>query len=136
MKKKNLLSCLILFWISITLLSCATVPTGPLTPGELRLLSMNVLELHIDRGIPFKVDISFEADGKPQIKGACFYWSGEGPYCMRRNIDVQYGTLGHLTLRLITNNPGNYILEGYVEYIRDGKIQITNRVASTISVHW
>ncbi len=61
--------------------SCATVPSGPLAPGEVRLIGMDIPhEEGIIRNLPFVVTIHFEVDGKPEIRRACFYWSGDGPY--------------------------------------------------------
>jgi hypothetical protein len=66
--------------------SCATVPTEPLTSGELRLLSLHVPQRgDIKVNFPFVVNINFEADGKPEIRTACFSFSGDGPYCCRRS---------------------------------------------------
>jgi len=63
--------------------SCATVPK-PLAPGELRLLSMLVPEKeNIRLHLPFIVNISFEADGEPEIKAACFYFPDDGPHCFK-----------------------------------------------------
>jgi len=63
--------------------SCATAPT-PLAPGEVRLLRIDVPnEVGIKKSLPFTVNIVFEADGKPQIKTACFSFSGDGPYCSK-----------------------------------------------------
>ena len=60
--------------------SCATVPSEPLGSGEVRLLGIHVHEeKNLRTNIPFLVTIKFEADGKPEIDKACFYWSGNGP---------------------------------------------------------
>jgi hypothetical protein len=108
--------------------SCATVPIEPLASGELRLLSMRVpMKEDIRASFPFVVNISFEADGKPEIRTACFYFSGDGPYCSKIT-DVNYGSPGTIRIQLRANNPGPSVLESYVLYIRDGKIQPTNVV--------
>lgn len=132
MKKMMILGCLILFLESIILISCATVPTGPPAPGELRLLRMQVPGT-IRSGEPYEVLTTFGADGKPQIKKACFRWSGEGPYCFKVE-NVKFETPGTFTVRLRTNNPGSYRLDGYAEYVRDGKTRMTNEVGSQIYV--
>lgn len=115
------------------LASCATVPIEPLTPGELRLLSMHVAEKEdIRMNLPFVVNISFEVDGKPEIRTACFYFSADGPYCFKV-IDVNYGSPGTLKVKIRTKSPVSKVfLEAYVLYIRDGKIQPTNVVGSQI----
>ena len=110
--------------------SCATVATKPLAPGELRLLSMVVPEKEKIRvNLPFVVNISFEADGQPEIRTACFYFAGDGPHCFKVT-DVNYGSPGAMRLQIHTQNPGSRLLEVYVLYIRDGKIQATNVVST------
>ena len=114
----------VLFGIS----SCATVPK-PLAPGELRLLSMLVSENKIIKvNLPFEVNFNFEAAGEPEIKAACFYFSGDGPHCFKV-MGVNYGSPGTIQAQIRTKNPGSRRLEGYVLYIRDGKIQSTNVIS-------
>jgi hypothetical protein len=113
--------------------SCATVPK-PLAPGELRLLSMLVPEKqNIRLHLPFIVNISFEADGEPKIRAACFYIADDGPHCFKVT-DVNYGLRGTIKVQIDTNNPGAHFLRSYVLYIRDGKIQPTNTVNSYFTV--
>jgi len=114
--------------------SCATVSTEPLASGELRLLSMQV----VDRGdikvnFPFVVNINFEADGRPEIRTACFSFSGDGPYCYKVT-DVNYGSPGTIKVQVRAKNSGSYALESYVYYIKDGKVQSTNVVNCNIRV--
>jgi hypothetical protein len=110
--------------------SCATVPTKPLAPGEVRLLSIVVPEKEKIRvNLPFVVDISFEADGQPEIKTACFYFAGDGPHCFKVT-DVDYGPPGTIKVQIYSKNPGSRLLECYVLYIRDGKNQPTNVVST------
>jgi hypothetical protein len=116
--------------------SCATAPKGPLGEGELRLLSIEVPDNgNLKVGIQYWVGINFEADGNPEIKRACFYWSGDGPYCVNVN-GVKY-TLPHgyfqVPLRARAVSDSNR-LEYYAEYIREGKRQRTNSVSSSITV--
>ena len=109
--------------------SCATAPK-PVAPGELRLLSMLVPEKeNIKPQSPFTVSISFEAEGEPEIKFACFYFANDGPYCFRVT-DVNYGLRGTIKVQIHTSNPGPQFLKGYVVYIRDGKTQATNTVST------
>ncbi|MGZ3558595.1 MAG: hypothetical protein ACXU97_05720, partial [Thermodesulfobacteriota bacterium] len=68
--------------------SCATVPKEPLASGEIRLLSMEVLGSGIKEGAAFPVNVFFEAEGRVEIKRACFYESKERQYCS----DVSYMT--------------------------------------------
>lgn len=110
--------------------SCATVPTKPLAPGELRLLRMLVPEKqNIRVNLPFVVNIRFEAEGEPEIRAACFYFAGDGPYCFKVT-DVNYGSPGTIKVQIRTKNSGSHLLEGYVLYIQDGKIQPTNAVST------
>jgi hypothetical protein len=60
----------------ILISSCATVPTEPLAPGELRLLSLEVEGAGSVRGDTLiQVKVTFEAEGRPELRKACFYWS-------------------------------------------------------------
>jgi len=115
--------------------SCATAPKT-LAPGELKLLDMIISESdNIKADIPFLVNINFEADGHPQIRAACFYFSGNGPHCSKVT-DVIYGSPGTGTMRVETktNNGGSIHLEGYVTYIRDGKVEATNVIGTNFSI--
>jgi hypothetical protein len=112
--------------------SCATVPNKPLAPGELRLLSVLVPEKeNIRVNLPFTVNIRFEAEGKPEIRAACFTLSGDGPHCSGVT-DFDYGPPGTIRAQIRTKNPGSRLLEGYILYFRDGKIQATNVVSTYI----
>ncbi len=114
--------------------SCATVPTEPLALGEMRLLSMEVPQKEdIREPLPFVVNIRFEADGKPEIVTACFFWSGGGPYCSKI-IDVTYGSPGIIKVRLRPRGSGLMALEGYVVYKKDGKTETTNMVSERLRV--
>jgi hypothetical protein len=114
--------------------SCATVPTGPLASGEVRLLSMDVPEKERIRAKSrYDVIINFQADGKPEIETACFSWSGDEPRCYKPK-EVKFGSPGTIKVQLYTFNPAEYILKGYVVYIREGKTQKSNVVGSAISV--
>jgi len=114
--------------------SCATVPTDPLASGELRLLRMQVpMKEDIKLNFPFIVNINFEADGKPEIRTACFSFSGDGPYCIKV-LDVNYGSPGTIKVQVRAKNSGSHSLESYVYYIKDGKSQPTNVVSSQIRV--
>ena len=122
-----LLSAIILLGASY----CATVPKEPLAPGEVRLLSMDVVGAGLLANETFRVNVFFEASGNPQIKRACFYESGERPYCF----DVSYLTLGTKTafqVYLPGLNNGSHRVECYAEYIRDGETRRTNVVFTQI----
>jgi hypothetical protein len=114
--------------------SCATVPTEPLASGELRLLSIHVpMKGDVKVNFPFVVNIDFEADGKPEIRTACFYFSGDGPYCFKAT-DVNFGSPGTIMVQVRAKNSGSHALESYVWYFRDGKVQPTNVVGCQIRV--
>jgi len=114
--------------------SCATVPTEPLASSELRLLSMQVpMKEDIKVNFPFVVNINFEADGKPEIRTACFSFSGDGPYCVKVT-DVNYGSPGTIKVQVRAKNSGSHSLESYTYYIKDGKVQPSNVVNCNIRV--
>lgn len=120
--------------VSLFVSSCATTPTGSIAPGELRLLEMDIPhEVSIRRNLPFVVNISFEADGKPEIRSACFNWSGDGPYCYKVS-DVNYGPPGTIKVEPLARASGLYALETYVLYIRDGKTQRTKVISTQINI--
>ena len=120
--------------VILSISSCATMPTEPLTSGELRLLSIHVpMKEDIKVNFQFPVNINFEADGKPEIRTACFSFSGDGPYCYKVT-DVSYGLPGTIKVQVRAKNSGSYALESYVYYIKDGKSQPTNVVSCNIRV--
>ena len=57
-----------------------------------------------------------------------FYFSGDGPHCFKV-MAVNYGSPGTIQAQIRTKNAGSRRLEGYVLYIRDGKIQSTNVIS-------
>jgi len=115
--------------------SCATAPREPLASGEVRLLGIEALGSGIEANVSFAVNIFFEAAGKPEIKRACFYESGEGPYCVDVS-DSSYVTLGTkrvFQVYLPGVNVGSHRVECYAEYIRDEETRKTNVVSTQIS---
>ena len=109
--------------------SCATAPK-PLDPGEVRLLGMVVPEKeNIKLHSLFIVSFSFEAEGEPEIKSACFYFADDGPHCYRVT-DVNYGLRGTIKVQVRNSNAGAQLLRGYVVYVRDGKVQRSNMVST------
>jgi hypothetical protein len=79
------------------------------------------------------VNINFEADGKPEIRTACFSFSGDGPYCFKVT-DINYGSPGTIKVQVRAKNSGSHALESYAYYLRDGKVQPTNVVNCNIRV--
>ena len=114
--------------------SCATVSKEPIASGELRLLSIHVsMKEDIKVNFPFVVNVNFEADGKPEIRTACFSFSGDGPYCYKVT-DVNYGSPGTIKVQVRSKNSGSHSLESYVYYIKDGNVQPSNVVNCNIRV--
>jgi hypothetical protein len=113
--------------------SCATVPPEPLVQGELRLLEMNFVEIAaIRQGVDHQVDIKFEADGRPEVTRACFYWSGDGPHCTNVK-DVSYGS-GIINVIVPAPLKGAYVFKAYVYYMRDGKTLRSNPVETPVHI--
>ncbi len=122
----------VLFFFPI--FSCATMPKEPLAPDEVRLINIRVAERgEIKLNFPFAVNINFEADGKPEIRTACFSFAGDGPYCYKVT-DINYGSPGTIKVQVRAKNSGSRALESYVWYFRDGKVQPTNVVGCQIRV--
>jgi hypothetical protein len=112
--------------------SCATVPTSPLNRGELRLQRMEVEE-NLSMNIAMRVKVSFEADGKPEIRRVCFTWSGEGRSCAKVS-QVEYGSPGELVVWITPRLHGLFVLECYAEYTREDKAWPSNKVSTSVSV--
>ena len=131
---RSVLVTVLLGGVAMLVFSCATVPSGPPAPGEVRLIKMDVPHTEsIIRNLPFVVNIQFEADGKPDIRRACFYWSGDGPNCFKV-IDVDYGSPGTIRVEPRAKESGSYALEVYVLYVRDGKTQPTKVIRLPIII--
>ncbi len=114
--------------------SCATISKTPLAPGELRLISMNVLGTGLEARSSFAINIFYEASGNPQIKRACFYESWERPYCFDIS-GTSYFTLGTkrgFQVWLPGIGAGSHRVECYAEYIWDGEIRRTNVIFTQI----
>lgn len=125
-------------FLALGLCSCATVPLEPLASGEMRLLRLEPPSGEVLANIQYVYTIQFEADGRPRITRVCFYWSSDGPYCVRPK-KIEYGSPGIIEVELRAKPPGtssygSYELETYVEYIREGKSTRTNLVGTHITV--
>ena len=118
--------------IMLAISSCSTAPKGPLEPGEMRLLRLDVPENgNLKLNIVYPLTIKFKADGHPEVRRVCFTWSGDGPRCTRVK-DVKYGSDASLDV-LFSAPPDHHLVECYVEYVRDGKVRRTNTVGSYIN---
>jgi len=114
--------------ILLTISSCTMVGKG-----GLRLIDMEVRDSErLRTNVQFWVRINFAADGNPEIRRACFYWTGDGPYCVNIK-DVVFGSVAYLEVPLYARY-GSAILQCYVEYVRDEKIHRSNAVASSVNV--
>jgi len=112
--------------------SCATVPSEPLGEGELKLLKIKVPENgNLRVGLLYTVDISFEADGKPEISRVLCFCSGEGPYYYKVK-GVTYGSPGGFSIDFSVPDIGSQRVECYADYVRDGKRRRTNSVFSRV----
>jgi len=131
--KGPLISILMSAAILLAISSCATVSKEPLEPGELRLLSMDVPENgNLKTNIEYRVSVKFKADGNPEIRRACFSWSGDGPYCVRVKVkDVKYGSDAYVQVP-INARFGSKSLDCYLEYVREGKVRRTDTVTSFV----
>ncbi len=124
--------------VSVSLLSgisaCATAPSAPVGEGELRLLNLRVPESGtMGIGTPYEFSVSFEADGHPEIKRVCCYWSGDGPYCYRV-MNVEYGQPGTIvfSVKILLSQGGPQRLECYADYVQEGKRRRTNIAGSYV----
>jgi hypothetical protein len=97
----------------------------------MRLLSLEVPENgNLKVNIEYQLTIKFKADGRPQVRRACFTWSGDGPHCIQVK-SAEYGS--DASLHVPFRPPlDRHLLECYVEYVRDGKARRTNTVSSYI----
>ena len=115
--------------------ACATMSKRPLTSGEVRLLSIDVVGAGVEGNSSFPVNVFFESAGKPAIKRACFYEPGEKPFCFEVS-DISYLTLGtkkafHVYLPGL--DIGSHRVECYAQYIREGETRKTNVVSTYIT---
>jgi hypothetical protein len=133
---KSLIAVLIGVVIMLFVFSCATVPTEPLGPGELRLLSMDVVGSGPKVNTPFAVNVFFEAAGQPEIKRACFFYELGMGRCFGGS-DISYvilGTKRAFQAYLPGISVGSHRVACYAEYIREGETQKTNMIATEILV--
>jgi hypothetical protein len=120
--------------VILFLSSCATAPTEPLDAGGVRLLKVRIPEFGaIKKNLQYGVNFSFESAGEIEVRRACFFWSGDGPYCFPVK-DVWYGSPGTITTVVQTPIPGMYSFEGYVLYVKDGRTVRSNQVSTTVEV--
>ena len=115
--------------------ACATVPTEPLAEGELRLLKMRISEIgNLRLGHSYRFNISFEADGHPEIIRAVCFCSGDGPYPYNVQ-DVTYGSEANFTLYLYACQSEVQVMKCSVDYVRNGKRTRSNFVSLPVSAY-
>ena len=110
------------------------IGTGPAADAAPTLtLSTLVVDKDLKAGVSHQVSMPYEVSGEGSIvvQQACFWWSGEGPYCFSAQDDTANKTVS-VTLR--TNNPNTYRLAGYVKYESNGWDKSTNTVSQIINV--
>jgi len=127
--------------------SCATITQGPEgtsfslgkkeppSGGEFRLLNMDVPQSgNLSANVEYWTTVNFEANPEPEIRRACFNFSGDGQSCIDvRGKDVTYGS--HPYFRVPIHVPvGTKRIDCYAEYIRDGKTHRTNTVTYYVIV--
>jgi hypothetical protein len=123
---------LVLILMSVALLSVTSSCTL-VRKGELRLLGMEIRDsTRLRTNGQFWVRVNFIADGNPEIRRACFFWSGDGPHCVQVK-DVEYGSVAFFEVPLYARY-GSSILQCYVEYLRDEKINQSNAISSSVDV--
>jgi len=138
--KGSLTFILISVAVLLAISSCATVSNEPLAPGQLRLLRASVAGAGVVYlNTPAEVKITFEADGKPTIRRACFTysWSGEGPFCYAVSPkNVEYGSPGNLWVTIPSSpKSGPSRIQCFVEYRQDTKVVRTNVVHFTMDAY-
>jgi hypothetical protein len=128
--KRVLVFILISVALSLAISSCTLVGKG-----ELRLLNMEILDRdRLRTNAQFWVRVNFEADGQPEIRRACFYWTADGPNCVPVPVkDIVYGSVAYFEVPLYARF-GTNSLQCYVEYLRNEKTEQSNAVASGIEV--
>ncbi len=123
---RSILSILLGVVVLSAICSCAT--TTPLAEGELRLLRIDVPESgNLILGHDYRFNITFEADGNPEIVRAVCICADGRPQSYRI-ADLRYGTRGSFGLYIFPCTDGSHRLECYAEYLKDGKRHRTNSV--------
>ncbi|MEM1198780.1 MAG: hypothetical protein AAGI06_05660, partial [Pseudomonadota bacterium] len=90
----------------------AFLGVGEAEADELKLQSLQVPS-KLKAGKPYRVKIKYKTTAEVDFSKACFLWSGEGPFCFSGFSNEK----GLISLKLRTNNPGRYKLEGYIQYV-------------------
>ena len=143
MKKIKFVFTIVLIRVAVLLvISCyATVSTGvelllrgetPSVGDHLKLLSIDIPQTwNPSADVKYWATIKFDAGFKPEIRRACFNFSGGGQSCV--DVEAKDVTYGHF--RVPIHVPvGSKRIDCYAEYIRDGKISRTNTITYYVIV--
>jgi len=126
----------------LLVISCyATVSTGwelwlrgetPSIGDQLKLLSMDIPQTgNPSADVKYWATIKFDAGFKPEIRRACFNFSGDRQSCV--DVEAKDVTYGHF--RVPIHVPvGSKRIDCYAEYIRDGKTSRTNTITYYVIV--
>jgi len=126
----------------LLVISCyATVSTGwelllrgetPSIGDQLKLLSMDIPQAgNPSADVKYWATIKFDAGFKPEIRRACFNFSGDRQSC----VDVQAKDVTYGHFRVAIHVPvGSKRVDCYAEYIRDGKTSRTNTITYYVIV--
>jgi hypothetical protein len=139
--KSVLTAVLISLGVLLLISSYATVspgwelPLGGETPSigdQVKLLSMDIPSTwNPSADVKYWATIKFEAGFKPEIRRACFNFSGGGQSC----VDVQAKDVTSGYFRVPIQVPvGSKRIDCYAEYIRDGKTSRTNTITYYVIV--
>ena len=132
--KSILVACIMGGVVLLLLSSCATVPTEPLGPDELRLLGIQIPGSgRIRAGVLYTVNVRYESGGQPKIQRTCYSVAGYGPYCSRVT-GIDLGWVGSFQMDIGGSDIGPQRLEIYVEYIREGRLRRTNVISTIVEV--
>jgi hypothetical protein len=132
--------------VLVVISSCATTTIGPDASlsigtkapsrgGELKLLSMDIPQSgNLSADLEYWTTIRFETDAKPEIRRACFNFSGGGQSCADvQEKDVTYRSRPHFRVSIHVPVDSKRI-DCYAEYIRDGETRRTNTVTYYVIV--
>lgn len=101
----------------------------------LKLLSVDVPQSgNLSPDISYWTTIHFEAELKPEIRRACFRFSGGSQTCIDVQAkDVTYGSYPYFRVP-IRIPAGTKKIDCYAEYLRDGETRRTNTVTYRVIV--
>ncbi len=122
----------VFFLLLMVLWACATIPTGPLAEGEVRVARLNVPNANV--GKLYKVIFEgIQKKGEVKITSACFTWEwigGSESHCF----GLTEGD-GTATVVLRTMGAGPYTLHGHLRYLYEGNFRESNKVSGQLYVY-